>query len=594
MKSTWGRVVAACPITWQFFVWTSLGLMVLGPSILVSNAGGEAATWRSVFAVTLLLEGLLTFLLGLLVLRGRRISDAPILSWSVILLLSIAFPVLFRIVSLDFFHISSFQPGALRYFTAGTIWMLTMLLFAVAINETRQFRSDLENLQSQLRTAQELEKNEQSNLVRLRARVLSDIQTSLRVGFNKVATNSIATEAGIQLHSLVDEVVRPLASSLSERQAEGFTALEVEHAHSENRVRFSSLFARLGDINPFDYKVMPVAMVFSTLFMKTWLVSWGAAVSASFVSWAVSTALLFSLRHFFNGVRRKLGQKATVTFVFISLLCVALTDAACSRLVMGLEPSPSVLAMAFTEFGVLVLLAILRGIPVERVRLLAQIENVISLVNVMNSRLGQLIWLEKNRLAKLVHGDVQARIVATMLEINLLNKSGQQLQGQIEELRKSCETALLRPMQDSPLMTFLESLREIWAASIRIEIEVTKQALAIIDADPVAKDAISEIVRESITNAAKHGLASFVWVKASVTLNEFPAGVAIPNFVQLEILNDGVVIPHILAQDSSYSRGQGTTIFDQLCTEWSLGSENGLTTLTATVPVWITAGQGTR
>ena len=143
-------------------------------------------------------------------------------------------------------------------------------------------------------------------------------------------------------------------------------------------------------------------------------------------------------------------------------------------------------------------------------------------------------------------------------------------------------------------MTFLESLREIWAASIRIEIEVTKEALAIIDADPVAKDAISEIVRESITNAAKHGLASLVRVKASVTLNEFPAGVAIPNFVQLEILNDGVVIPHILAQDSSYSRGQGTTIFDQLCTEWSLGSENGLTTLIATVPVWITAGQGTR
>ena len=589
MKTGWQRISAARPITWQFFVWMSLGMLVLAPSILVANSGGDPATWRGVFAVTLSLQGLLTFLLNLLAIRGRRIMDAPILSWSVMLFLSTSFPTLFLIVTRAIFGIDNFQPGMLRFFTANFLWLLGTLLFAVTTNETREFHSALGYLQSKLGQAQKMEREEHSQLTRLRRQVLEEIQSRLSQGFNKIATNTSATMASFQLQVLIDEVVRPLATNLSGRQAKADGAWEGPISQPESRVRVSSLLARLGEANPFDYKVMPVAIAFSTLFMKTWVASWELAVIACLLSIPLSTALLFLLHRSSSRIRRHQSQTATAVFIFGALLCVALADAAFSRLVMGLEPSPIVLALAFTEFGVLVLLAILRVIPLERARLLAQIENAITQVSAMNARLGQLIRLEQKRLARLVHGDIQARMTATLLEIGLRANDGEQVRTQINDLRESCESVLLHPSQDGPLTSFLEHMRDIWAASIQIDIGISEEVVAFIESDPVAKDAVSEIMREAITNAAKHGRAKHVWIRSSIVAPVAAINAVAPSNVQLEITNDGEMSTDIREEQGTLPRGQGAETFEQLSTEWTLASQNGLVTLTALVPVWAKA-----
>lgn len=586
MNTSWQRISAARPITWQFFAWMSLGMLVLAPSILVANSGGDPATWRGVFAVTLLFQGLLTLLLSMLVLRGRRIMDAPILSWSVMLVLSVSFPSLFLIVTRVIFAIDSFQPGILRFFTAVLLWLLGTLLFAVTTNETREFRSALGYLQAKLGQAQKMETEEQSHLAKLRRQVVEEIKSSLKRGFKKIAANASANMASTQLHSLIDEVVRPLATNLGERPASAEGDVDGALSQPESRVKVSALLTRLGESNPFDYKVMPVAIAFSTLFMKTWVASWQVAVIASFLSVPVSTIILFLLHKSFSRIRQHLGQTATVSFVFGALLCVALADAAFSRLVMGLEPSPIILALAFTEFGVLVLLAMLRVVPLERARLLAQIENAITQVNAMNARLGQLIRLEQKRLARLVHGDIQARMMATLLELGHRANDGEQVRTQIKELRESCESALLRPAQEGSLTSFLEHLRDIWAASIQFDVEISEEVVAFIESDPVAKDAVSEIVREAITNAAKHGRAKHVGIRATMSDSVTETYPSVPGMIQLAIANDGELLPGSRAERSFLASGQGTDTFEQLSAEWSLQGQDGQTTLTALVPVW--------
>ena len=585
MKTSWQRIGAARPITWQFFLWMSLGMLVLAPSILVANSGGEPATWRGVFAVTLLFQGLLTMLMSVIVLRGRRIKDAPLLSWSVMLVLSTAFPSIFLIVTRGIFAIDSFQPGILRFFTADLLWLLGTLLFAVTTNETREFRSVFGYLQARLQQAQKMETEEQSHLATLRRQVIEEIQSTLKRGFEKIALNSSAHMAGTQLHVLIDEVVRPLAANLGERQARAVGGMEGSLSQPESRVKITSLLARLVESNPFNYKVMPVAIAFSTLFMKTWVASWDVAVIASLLSVPFSTILLFFLHKFSSQIRRHLSQTATVFFVFGALLCVALADAAFSRLVMGLEPSPIILALAFTEFGVLVLLAMLRVVPLERARLLAQIENAITQVNAMNARLGQLVRLEQKRLARLVHGDIQAHMMATLLELGHLANDEEQVRTQINNLRESCESAILRPAQEGSLLSFLEYLREIWAASIQIDIEISEEVVAFIESDPVAKDAVSEIVREAITNAAKHGRAKHVWIRATVLDSSRERYPTVPAVIHLAIANEGVFL--LGTEFSSRARGQGTETFEQLSAEWSLQCQDGQTTLTALVPAWV-------
>ncbi|MDH6536880.1 hypothetical protein [Aurantimicrobium minutum] len=582
MKALFNRINAAKPFTWQAFVGMGLGLLAFSPSILVKSQGYPPEIWRALLFVSLVILALITATLKSLLMNNRTVGEKPLVAWSLLIGLSILFPVIIRIVADEIFHLGNFQPGFFRYFTTGMIWLLGTLIFAVVVNETRDFRKELGNLRSQLATAHGLQKVEQSTLEELRLELLSNVKTTLEKAFEKLVPKMSQSDASGQLHKLLDDVVRPLASTLSSRDVEFSDGQGADV--KKLRVSVKEVANRLTDTNPFEYKWAPVLVALPTLSMKTWVVPFPIALLSFFCSVAFLFVALYVSHYFFSRYLNKSTRRLSLLIMVTTFFAIGLLDTLIAGIIVGLDPSSVGLLIAITEFGALMLLALLRAIPRERQRLLKELDAALSHVEWMNTRRGQLIWVEQQRFARLVHGDIQANILATILDLSLKVKNGQLSQDQITQLQVKCEAALDHPEKRISLTAFLHSLAKLWSASVVISTDISKKVKAQIEADPVAQEAVIEIIREALNNAVKYSHSTSITISIEIQNptakeNSFPF-----SLLHIQVVSD-VKSASTALSDFGGKPGQGTALFDQLSKKWKLHLDGDSSRLVAYVPI---------
>lgn len=584
------RINSAPPFTWQAFVWMGLGLLVFSPRILVNSVGYQPETWRGVLLLTLLIVAGVTFTLNALFMRKRTIGETPWISWSLVIGLSIVFPIIFRFVSLEIFALHQLQPGFIRFVTSSVLWLLGTLVFAVIVNETKEFKNELGRLRTQFSRAQRLEREEQSTLESLRNKMVFEIKKTLKKSFKTMMRNSSSTEYSAQLQVLLEDVVRPLSQKIASSPPDYSSENNLSDlGTSKLRVKIRDVAYRLSETNPFEYKVTPLIVAVSTLSVKTWVVP----LLVAFQSLLANILFLFvtlAISHkVFARYAPRLNKQIALIGVVTTFLIISLLDTLVSRLVMRVEPSPGNLLITFIELGVMVLLALFRAVPLERKRLLRELDDLLVSINWMNSRRGQLIWLEQQRLARLVHGDIQAQILSTSLELSQGNHDAVEIGVLINQLQMQCDVALSSPTRTASLSEFLSSLTHLWAASVEIRSEISPESLALIGADPMAQDAVVEIIREALTNAVKHSKARKVSVVAQVSPLDTASSHELFSLVRVEVLSD---VNAATRGRSSLSRrkqlnnvGHGTSIYEQLCAEWSLEVTTEMSQLVVWVPI---------
>ena len=178
------------------------------------------------------------------------------------------------------------------------------------------------------------------------------------------------------------------------------------------------------------------------------------------------------------------------------------------------------------------------------------------------ARMRRQLWLCHRAVALTVHGQLQSMLVATAMRLRLTadDTSNAVDLRRLDDVLTSISTPGLNSVT---LLDTLDELREIWSGVIVIEYEISPEALARMYEDAGLATCASEVCREAVTNAIRHGGATTIQIEVGAVT----AGLA------LTVVDDGQGV----AVD--YRAGLGLTMMDQTCLSWALvnGARGGAT-----------------
>ena len=185
---------------------------------------------------------------------------------------------------------------------------------------------------------------------------------------------------------------------------------------------------------------------------------------------------------------------------------------------------------------------------------------------IVNSRLRQQLWLGKKALAMELHGSVQATLQALAFRLSRMKETNME---ELQQILSSVRQALARIenqeyLAGQPFGLLLEELRDLWEGTADVSWTIDSLATSELEQDLGLARCSFEVIRESVTNAVKHGSASSISIALTST----------DNVLRLSITNNGSMTEN--QQDSL-----GSELMDQLCLSRDLTFENSLVVLRA-------------
>jgi hypothetical protein len=184
-----------------------------------------------------------------------------------------------------------------------------------------------------------------------------------------------------------------------------------------------------------------------------------------------------------------------------------------------------------------------------------------------SSRLRQLAWSERDRLGHVIHGDAQARIVATALQIQLGDHGD--VADRVAGLESQIHDLLLKRDVDDDWHAVWDRVLRVWEYSVQVTESLDEQAVAQLAGDPIAAHAVVSVMREGVTNAVRHGRARCL----ALELASETDGV-----IRLSIRDDGNTPAAVGAP------GMGSRTMDAACLEWNLWTTEPGHVLVAHIP----------
>jgi len=165
-----------------------------------------------------------------------------------------------------------------------------------------------------------------------------------------------------------------------------------------------------------------------------------------------------------------------------------------------------------------------------------------------------------------LHGSVQATLQALALRLSRMQEINLVEIGQVlEQVRKALGRIENQEyLAGQEFNSLLEELKELWDGTAAINWSITSGAKITLDQDLGLARCVFEVIRESVTNAVKHGSASALSIEISLK----------SNFLLLRIANNGVITD---SGDVSF----GSELMNQLCLSSNLKQEGQLVVLEA-------------
>ena len=184
----------------------------------------------------------------------------------------------------------------------------------------------------------------------------------------------------------------------------------------------------------------------------------------------------------------------------------------------------------------------------------SQLRNANQELNLELNRTSQLIWHVRQRAAQTLHGSVQASLTAANMRILGATQIDDELLEKVrQDLVRATESLTNLDDQNIDLSTSLADLVELWQGVCEIEVLIPDVVMKTITDNQVTANCVNEIVRESVTNAIRHGKATEVQIVISKLDSEL---------LQIEISNDGVT--SLLG-----APGVGSQILDEITMNWT-------------------------
>ena len=433
-----------------------------------------------------------------------------------------------------------------RMIAGAIIVAIWFAVTAVLVGARRQYVTVYAKLADSLAKANALASEGAAQVAKTRAALVDEVKQTLSKAF---ASRKSTTE----LHNLADSVIRPLSHSLS-----GHQPVLVQAKPPKRRIKLGPVLRTA--LNEFPFVPLPVAGIglISTLYSKVWNLGFDGFVET--VIQALVIIALFTLAN-------RLGIKGWV--VPLVWLGVSFAANLTSWMVLQLDFVQSVVSAVLLSVSIVLpagFVSMLLAYDKEAERKLADLEATLAKVEWQERKLNQELWIEKKRLARYVHSDIQGRVRAAALS------SSAGTLADVQKLQQDCIAALDLSRELPPFDRFYADTVELWDGVANISLEAEPQALNVISSDSFGLASVVEVVREGIGNAVKHGKAKNIEVGLRVVEQENPC-------LEVVVINDGE--PKSLESQSGF----GSQTIAEVSALWGLESDLGKTKLWAKVPV---------
>lgn len=373
----------------------------------------------------------------------------------------------------------------------------------------------------------------------------------------------------VNLRSLIQDDVRPLSQALSS-QALAMAELPVALAPVPKRYRMFRAEVELrGLIRPnaaavsvglggllLAYIIMGAPRCNKVLYLS--LVSWGLAWLAKALIPAglkvTPRVAVFSL--FMIG-----------TAMFLPLYLIALTEIETPAepwLLLVLWPSSLVSLMSF---------GFSESLDRDRVAARTQLEAENQRLAHDQALFEQQVWLGRRAWQFVVHGTVQAALTAALTRLQATPAPEPYVLNMVnQDIDRARDALMAPPARKIDLADSFAQLQATWRGICEIQISVTERAARPLQRDNGACVCLNEIVKETVSNAFRHGEAKNVWVSVD-RQDDFN--------LSITVSNNGLPIT------DETQLGVGSHLIEELTTDWSIKSDpaSGLTVFKANLPL---------
>lgn len=200
-----------------------------------------------------------------------------------------------------------------------------------------------------------------------------------------------------------------------------------------------------------------------------------------------------------------------------------------------------------------------------------EMTRVISDLAILNSQLRQEVWLNRRRIASILHGSVQAALYASAIRLAKVESPTSE---EVESVQHDIAAAISKLESGDGGETFVDVLvqiHDVWEGAVEVELpEITQEILKQLESNQVASACAAEVVREAVSNAVKHGKAEHVVIAVEQTN---------PHLLGITVTNDGQPLP------AEIEAGYGSSILDEVAFTWQLENRGGYTVLGAAIAI---------
>jgi signal transduction histidine kinase len=446
-----------------------------------------------------------------------------------------------------------FQEGEILYRLVGgpLFTLIALILNAIVVSNYARHKEALsmlaaERLRLQVRSAGVLARVQQQQ-EELSEKVELLIRPAIRKIQETLASASSAAVIG-SLRDAADEVVRPLSREV----AEGQDDLNFENEPAAVRVK-SALPKRviLGEfLIPFWAATMSIGLlVSSTVLLEE--------PAMTLIVLTLIFALVFGFGRIVQALTYKLEIPTLAAWVLVPLVYTfPLSAFFVLKPILNMQSTDAqVFTMLFFEWSLGLLLFFAQLVQLQRRETTERLKDVNRQLEVISSRLSQELWLNRKRMAALLHGPIQAALYASAMGMAQTNNPTPDY---LTKVQKDIETALEQlnnpnRLESETLLSVLNQIKELWSGSVEVEIEIPTELELAITNEPLTCEATIELARELVTNSIKHGQAS----KVKVTINQID-----PTRFSVEVTDNGK------APLEGATPGYGTKVLNELSLNW--------------------------
>ena len=458
-------------------------------------------------------------------------------------------------------YASRMRSGA----TLVTVWFG----FAAVLTDTnRRYRVALRDVARSAEHALALARDSQKHVKEYRAQVVSHVESMLTSAFAHVRTPS-------QLSGVMELLLGPVKdNSALARIDQQLANVGQRFARGRQLTLRQTIRTVIWEV-PFNWSAVAFVFLASTASSRWWVSSPGVFVADITLNLAWIYVIVRSAQSLIGRVPA-LPRSVLVpaAWLVVAIGCGVITESlGAGSLVLA---SGALSNFAIAVVVVFVLTSALDAYRLQLSRKRVELDAVGRQITWQRRLISQSLWLERRRLTRLIHSQIQSQILATAHRIARQGPEREITSDELDELHAVCRAAINSSGEDIDVERFLAEIAEVFSGATTITSTVSPQASALIATSPAAGAATLEVIREGINNAVKHGHAREVCVEVDTAQDPALA----TDLVVVRVENDDA---EGLIEPSRGGLGQHT--LEELAVDWALDRSVGRATLTVKVPV---------